>query len=74
MKKSVVLSLLLSVCIGVNAQIAQKMSYDIRKLVNQKAMLAPSRSEKTAADTEKKAADPGMTALDSGKKAPGAKT
>jgi phosphoglucomutase len=36
--------------------------------------MATSRSDKTAADTEKKAADPGMTASDSGKKAPGAKT
>ena len=50
MKKSVVLSFLLSVCIGVNAQIAQKMSYDIRKLVNQKAMLAPSRSKNIRQD------------------------
>ena len=50
MKKSVVLSLLLSVCIGVNAQNTQKMSYDIRKLVNQKAMLAPSRSKNIRQD------------------------
>ena len=35
MKKSAVLSLLLLMCIGVGAQRVQKMSYDIRQLVNQ---------------------------------------
>ena len=35
MKKSVVLSLLLLMCIGIGAQRVQKMSHDIRQLVNQ---------------------------------------
>ena len=37
MKKSVVLSLLLLMCIGIGAQRVQKMSHDIRQLVNQTA-------------------------------------
>ena len=35
MKKPVVLSLLLLMCIGIGAQRVQKMSHDIRRLVNQ---------------------------------------
>ena len=35
MKKSVILSLLLLMCIGIGAQRVQKMSHDIRLLVNQ---------------------------------------
>ena len=35
MKKSVVISLLLLMCIGIEAQRVQKMSHDIRQLVNQ---------------------------------------
>ena len=35
MKKSVVLSLLLLMCIGIGAQRVQKMSHDIRLLVDQ---------------------------------------
>ena len=36
MKKSVVLSLLLLMCIGIGAQRVQKMSHDIRLLVDQR--------------------------------------